>query len=97
MIPLGQTIRSACKTRGGGGDRQRSVLWLAARPRGIDLGQRITTRLERALHVVGVPRPSAVAPAERDSKLRSAGVPVAPIIAVSRPFADPEPGGLPRA
>ena len=37
------------------------------------------------------PRPSAVALGERDSKLRSAGVPAAPIVAVSRPFADPVP------
>ena len=40
------------------------------------------------------PRPSAVALAERDSKLRSAGVPAAPIIAISRPFADPIPPEL---
>ena len=40
------------------------------------------------------PRPSAVALAERDSKLRSAGVPAAPIVAVSRPFEDPVPPEL---
>ena len=40
------------------------------------------------------PRPSAVALAERDSKLRSAGVQAAPIVAVSRPFADPVPPEL---
>jgi len=40
------------------------------------------------------PRPSAVALAERDSKLRSAGVPAAPIVAISRPFADPVPPEL---
>jgi len=39
-------------------------------------------------------RPSAVALAERDSKLRSAGVPAASIVAVSRPFADPVPPEL---
>ena len=39
-------------------------------------------------------RPSAVALAERDSKLRSAGVPAAPIVAVSRPFEDPVPPEL---
>jgi predicted methyltransferase len=40
------------------------------------------------------PRPSAVALAERDGKLRSAGVPAAPILAVSRPFEDPVPPEL---
>ena len=40
------------------------------------------------------PRPSAVALAERDGKLRSAGVPAAPIVAISRPFADPVPPEL---
>ena len=40
------------------------------------------------------PRPSPVALAERDSKLRSAGVPVASIVAISRPFADPVPPEL---
>src|SRR4051794_27580586 len=40
------------------------------------------------------PRPSAVALAERDSKLRSAGVPAAPIVAISRSFADPVPPEL---
>ena len=35
-----------------------------------------------------------VALAERDSKLRSAGVPAAPIVAVSRPFEDPVPPEL---
>ncbi len=39
-------------------------------------------------------RPSAEALAERDSKLRSAGVPAAPIVAISRPFADPFPPEL---
>lgn len=39
-------------------------------------------------------RPSAVALAERDSKLRSNGVPAASIVAVSRPFADPVPPEL---
>jgi predicted methyltransferase len=39
-------------------------------------------------------RPSAVALTERDSKLRSAGVPAASIIAISRPFADPVPPEL---
>ena len=34
-------------------------------------------------------RPSAEALAERDNKLRSNGVPAAPIVAISRPFADP--------
>jgi hypothetical protein len=36
-------------------------------------------------------RPSAEALAERDGKLRSAGVPAAPILALSRPFEDPLP------
>src|SRR4029077_3453878 len=40
------------------------------------------------------PRPSPVALSERDSKLRSAGVPAAPIVAISRPFADPVPPEL---
>jgi len=40
------------------------------------------------------PRPSPVALAERDGKLRSAGVPAAPIVAVSRPFEDPLPPEL---
>jgi predicted methyltransferase len=40
------------------------------------------------------PRPSAVALAERDGKLRSAGIPAAPLVAVSRPFADPAPPEL---
>ena len=39
-------------------------------------------------------RPSPEALAERDSKLRSAGVAAAPIVAVSRPFADPMPPEL---
>ena len=39
-------------------------------------------------------RPSAVALAERDSKLRSSGVPAASIVAISRPFADPVPPEL---
>ena len=39
-------------------------------------------------------RPSPVVLAERDSKLRSAGVPAAAIVAVSRPFADPVPPQL---
>jgi predicted methyltransferase len=42
----------------------------------------------------GAPRPSPVALAERDSKLRSAGVSAAPIVAISRPFADPLPPEL---
>jgi predicted methyltransferase len=39
-------------------------------------------------------RPSVVALAERDSKLRSNGVPAASIVAISRPFADPVPPEL---
>jgi predicted methyltransferase len=39
-------------------------------------------------------RPSTVALAERDSKLRTAGVPAASIVAISRPFADPVPPEL---
>ena len=35
------------------------------------------------------PRPSTVALAERESNLRSNGVPAAPIVALSRPFEDP--------
>jgi predicted methyltransferase len=40
------------------------------------------------------PRPSTVALAERDKNLRDAGVPAAPIVAVSRPFEDPFPPEL---
>jgi len=39
-------------------------------------------------------RSSAEALAERDSKLRSNGVPAAPIVAITRPFADPVPPEL---
>src|SRR3954466_4057670 len=41
-----------------------------------------------------MPRPSPVALAERDGKLRSAGVPAASIVAISRPFEDPVPPEL---
>jgi len=41
-----------------------------------------------------VRRPSAEALAERDSKLRSSRVAAAPIVAISRPFADPAPPEL---
>ncbi len=40
------------------------------------------------------PRPSPVALAERESNLRSNGVPAAPIVALSRPFEDPVPSEL---
>jgi len=40
------------------------------------------------------PRPSPVALAERDKNLHDAGVPAAPIVAVSRPFEDPFPPEL---
>lgn len=40
------------------------------------------------------PRPSPVALAERDGRLRAAGVAAAPIVAVSRPFEDPVPPDL---
>jgi predicted methyltransferase len=40
------------------------------------------------------PRPSPVALAERDAKLKSAGIAAAPITAVSRPFEDPVPPEL---
>jgi predicted methyltransferase len=42
----------------------------------------------------GTRRSSPVALAERDGKLRSNGIPAAPIIAISRPFADPVPPEL---
>ena len=42
----------------------------------------------------GAPRPSPVALVDRDSKLRAAGIPAAPMIAISRPFADPLPPEL---
>jgi hypothetical protein len=37
------------------------------------------------------PRPSPVAPADREARLREAGIPAAPIVALSRPFEDPVP------
>ena len=40
------------------------------------------------------PRPSPVALADRDARLREAGIPAAPIIALSRPFEDPVPSEL---
>jgi predicted methyltransferase len=40
------------------------------------------------------PQPSPVALADRDTKLHEAGIPAAPIIAVSRPFEDPVPPDL---
>lgn len=40
------------------------------------------------------PRPSAVALAERDASMKAAGVQAAPIVAVSRSFADPVPAEL---
>ena len=40
------------------------------------------------------PRTSPVALADRDGKLKSAGIAAAPIVAVSRPFADPVPPEL---
>jgi predicted methyltransferase len=40
------------------------------------------------------PRPSPVALADRDTKLREAGIPAAPIVALSRPFEDPVPSDL---
>src|SRR6202048_2535288 len=40
------------------------------------------------------PRPSPVALADRDARLHHAGIPAAPIIALSRPFEDPVPPDL---
>ena len=40
------------------------------------------------------PRPSPVALADRDARLHEAGVPAAPIVALSRPFEDPVPSDL---
>src|SRR5215472_4357906 len=40
------------------------------------------------------PRPSPVALADRDARLRAAGIPAAPIVALSRPFEDPVPSDL---
>ena len=40
------------------------------------------------------PRPSPVALADRDARLHEAGIPAAPIIALSRPFEDPVPPDL---
>ena len=53
----------------------------------------VTTSTAPAIPL-SAPRPSAVALAERDAKLRSANVQAAPIIAVSRPFAEPVPPEL---
>ncbi|MFL5267593.1 MAG: class I SAM-dependent methyltransferase [Stellaceae bacterium] len=39
-------------------------------------------------------RPSPVALADRDAKLHEAGIPAAPIVALSRPFEDPVPSDL---
>ena len=39
-------------------------------------------------------RPSAVALADREARLHEAGIPVAPIVALSRPFEDPVPSNL---
>ncbi|MDB5377207.1 MAG: methyltransferase [Rubritepida sp.] len=47
-----------------------------------------------AVAPTGGPRPSPVALAERDARLRAAGVAAAPIAAVSRPFEDPVPPEL---
>src|SRR5438477_6844533 len=40
------------------------------------------------------PRPSPVALADREVRLREAGIPAAPIVALSRPFEDPVPADL---
>src|SRR5215472_11491099 len=40
------------------------------------------------------PRPSPVALADRDARLHEAGIPAAPIVALSRPFEDPLPSEL---
>ena len=40
------------------------------------------------------PRPCPVALADRDAKLHEAGIPAAPIVALSRPFEDPVPSDL---
>jgi predicted methyltransferase len=40
------------------------------------------------------PRPSPVALADREDRLREAGIPAAPIVALSRPFEDPVPSEL---
>ena len=42
----------------------------------------------------GAPRPSPVALAERDGKLKAAAVQAAPIVAIPRPFSDPVPPEL---
>jgi predicted methyltransferase len=42
----------------------------------------------------GGPRPSPVALADRDVRLREAGISAAPIVALSRPFEDPVPSDL---
>jgi predicted methyltransferase len=42
----------------------------------------------------GGPRPSPVALADREGKLRAAAIPAAPIVAVIRPFEDPMPPEL---
>lgn len=50
--------------------------------------------LPAAAPAAGPPRPSPQALADRDAKMKAAGVAAAPIEAVSRPFADPFPPEL---
>jgi predicted methyltransferase len=47
-----------------------------------------------AVAPAGAPRPSPVALADREGKLRAAAIPAAPIVAVIRPFEDPMPPEL---
>jgi len=47
-----------------------------------------------AVAPAGGPRPSPVALADREGKLRAAAIPAAPIVAVVRPFEDPIPPEL---
>jgi predicted methyltransferase len=43
---------------------------------------------------IATPRPSPVALADREARLHEAGIPAAPIVALSRPFEDPVPSDL---
>ncbi|WP_198030116.1 class I SAM-dependent methyltransferase [Bradyrhizobium sp. Tv2a-2] len=57
-------------------------------------GTPATTPSAASAAPTSAPRPSTVALAERESKLRSDGVQAAPIVALSRPFEDPIPPEL---
>src|SRR5262249_51219471 len=53
-----------------------------------------TTSTAASAAPAAAPRPSTVALAEREGRLRSNGIQAAPIVALSRPFEDPIPSEL---